>query len=259
MPTTAGFQGAADTIAAALEYNKLSPSEGYDAFDVDEDGKVSWEDLKQAVETLRLELAEADVQAFFEQLDESKSGHISKDAWQRTMRDAHADTVLKSRGVAAGEEPVGGEAGSGGTGVNESEGTAPVGSVSDTIGALLAWNELTPRAGYEAFDADQDGKISLKDLQVAAATYSLTLDTDEMQKWHESVAKGGAHIAIEDWVREMEGANTKQVLQSRGVEAAPAGEPAPAQGEAAPLSKDAKTVGDLIMAALRYNGLDMEK
>ena len=48
-------------ISASLVYNKLDAAEGFASFDVDEDGMLSLADLSEAVESLQLDLSEAQV------------------------------------------------------------------------------------------------------------------------------------------------------------------------------------------------------
>ena len=49
---------AANMLAAALIYNELSPAEGFDVLDIDEDGKISLADLRSAAATLALNIAD---------------------------------------------------------------------------------------------------------------------------------------------------------------------------------------------------------
>jgi chromosome segregation ATPase len=93
------MQTAINTIAAALVYNQLSPEDGYDAFDADEDGQVSLSDLVSAVTQLQLEISEGDCRSVFESLDAGKTGFIPKAAWLEAIAGANTQDILRSRGV----------------------------------------------------------------------------------------------------------------------------------------------------------------
>mmetsp|Transcript_38538 Transcript_38538/g.77242 ORF Transcript_38538/g.77242 Transcript_38538/m.77242 type:complete len:144 (+) Transcript_38538:563-994(+) len=90
-------------VAASLEFNRLSATDGYDAFDADEDGLVSLSDLQTAVETLELNLKQSEVETLFKHLEAAEGGHVSKDKWQEAMGSAKTTEILQSRGVAAGD------------------------------------------------------------------------------------------------------------------------------------------------------------
>jgi hypothetical protein len=79
-------------IAAALRFNDLSLQDGYDAFDVDDDGKVSLSDLQAAVSTLSLGISEDDCKSLFEGMSGGK-GHIERSSWVRTVGDADQEKV----------------------------------------------------------------------------------------------------------------------------------------------------------------------
>jgi hypothetical protein len=93
------FQPLMDEIAAALIYNELTPEQGYDAFDEDEDGKVSLKDLHAAVNKLKLGLEPSLVTQLFYHLDPEKLGYISFDSWKDTLAYAEVDGILHSRGI----------------------------------------------------------------------------------------------------------------------------------------------------------------
>jgi hypothetical protein len=93
--------GSLDAIAAALAFNKLTIDQGYDAFDADEDGKVSLKDLLAAENILRLGISESSVQALFDHLDPDKLGYISRDHWKDALASAKADHVLRECGLTA--------------------------------------------------------------------------------------------------------------------------------------------------------------
>ena len=95
-------QEAINTIAAALIFNELSPEDGYDAFDADEDGQVSLSDLQSAVTQLQLEISEQNSASLFESLDADKTGFIPKAAWLEAIAGAKTEDILKSKGVVLG-------------------------------------------------------------------------------------------------------------------------------------------------------------
>jgi len=90
---------AINTVAASLIFNELSPEDGYDAFDADEDGQVSLSDLQSAVESLSLDISEQDVKGLFVNLDAGTTGFIPKAAWVQAIAGADADAVLRARGL----------------------------------------------------------------------------------------------------------------------------------------------------------------
>ena len=91
-------QGAINTIAAALIFNKVSPKDSYDVFDVDDNGQVSLSDLQSAVTHLQLDISEQNSKDLFESLDADKTGFIPKAAWLEAIAEANTKDILKSRG-----------------------------------------------------------------------------------------------------------------------------------------------------------------
>ena len=101
---SAHVERAITTIAAAVVYNEVSAGDAYEAFDVDEDGKLSRLDLLHAVKTLRLGLSEGDVRTLFEELDPDQQGYISEETWIEGVSAADVRDVLRSRGVPIGRQ-----------------------------------------------------------------------------------------------------------------------------------------------------------
>ena len=86
----------------------------------------------------------------------------------------------------------------------------------NTIAAALIFNGLNPEDGYDAFDADEDGQVSLKDLQNAVKTLSLEIAEEDSKRLFETLDTGkNGFIAREAWVEAMSDANTEDVLKSR--------------------------------------------
>ena len=166
-------EGASEPIyvlAATLRYNNLSPEQGYDAFDTDEDGKVSLQDLQASVSQLQMGIAEADIRALFASLENAvDKGFIDKQAWVRAINDADTADILKSRGIST--EPV----------------SENVQTAINTIAAALAFNQLSPEDGYDAFDADEDGQVSLSDLQSAVSQLQLEISEQDSASLFESL------------------------------------------------------------------------
>ena len=72
---------ALDAIAAVVEFNQISLEESYEAFDTDEDDKLSLPDLQAAVHTLGLDIPGDAVLELFAALDPAGMGHIRSDVW----------------------------------------------------------------------------------------------------------------------------------------------------------------------------------
>ena len=93
---------AIDAIAAVVEFNRISLQESYEAFDTDEDDKLSFPDLQTAVQTLGLEISSDAVYDLYTALDPAGLGYIRSDVWCDTIRaSGHAEDVLRARGIEA--------------------------------------------------------------------------------------------------------------------------------------------------------------
>jgi Ca2+-binding EF-hand superfamily protein/chromosome segregation ATPase len=278
LQTGAGVETAINTIAAALAFNQLSPEDGYDAFDADEDGQVSLSDLVSAVTQLQLEISEGDCRSVFESLDAGKTGFIPKAAWLEAIAGANTQDILKSRGVTIIESEV--------TPPMETAATPPAPRMStspptsgaqsaaptqesvqgsiDIVAASLQFNELSPEDGYDAVDADEDGYVSLPDLKKAAEQLALNLDIIQIEALHRFLDVNQVGIADKDrWVEVMASANTEDVLRSRGVAStgvATTGVVTPGMqtSEAVAGTGGMQTAINTIAAALVYNQLSPE-
>ncbi len=97
--TSSKVSSSIDLIAAALMFNELSASDGYDAFDADEDGKVSLGDLQIAAAQLQLNISEQDIRSLFESLDKGRTGYIPREDWVQAIGFGNGEDILKSRGL----------------------------------------------------------------------------------------------------------------------------------------------------------------
>jgi Ca2+-binding EF-hand superfamily protein len=118
------------------------------------------------------------------------------------------------------------------------------------IVASLAYNNIAADSdeGYAAFDADEDGHVSLSDLEVACAELRLTT-IDCPWLFAQLGGEEGGHIAMNAWAEALSAIDPADVLEARGVE----------EGQApVPAAQIEQDVLDLIAAALSYNGIDAE-
>jgi hypothetical protein len=97
------LQNSVDVVAAALSYNELSVSEGYDAFDADEDGQISLEALKSAVKQLSLNLTPEATFELFQYMQGGVTGSVTREEWLRVISIGRGEAVLQSLGVTAGD------------------------------------------------------------------------------------------------------------------------------------------------------------
>ena len=164
---------AIDVVAATLSYNSLTADKGFEAFDLDEDGKLSLNDLMESANQLQMGIADADLRTLFASLEDAADpGFINKEAWVQAVGASDTADVLRSRGVsmpAPAEYP------------------ENVQAAINTIGAALLFNRLSTDEGYEAFDADEDGKVSFSDLMTAVAQLQLEITEQDGKRLLESL------------------------------------------------------------------------
>jgi hypothetical protein len=72
-------------VAATLIYNSISIAEGYVEADVDEDCKVSEQDLVVFCKDLQLSCDEESVRSYFKELDPQGKGFIEFDVWVQAL------------------------------------------------------------------------------------------------------------------------------------------------------------------------------
>jgi len=87
------------TILAVLKFNGLDIATGYDVFDCDQDGRISLRDLRRKCQELDLEMSAEAIVELFQALNDTRTGHISRDAWGESLASGDADSVLAKRGV----------------------------------------------------------------------------------------------------------------------------------------------------------------
>eukprot|EP00961_Rhodomonas_salina_P142182 1914590-Rhodomonas_salina.1 len=83
------------------------------------------------------------------------------DEWKAVLSDAKPDEYLKSLGSQS-------------TGVSSGSGVSDEQALN-MVAALLEYNKLTTREGFEQFDLDKDGRISLDDLLGSVVQLQLDL------------------------------------------------------------------------------------
>ncbi len=76
---------AKDQIFALIACNYITAERGFDLFDIDEDGMVSFLDLTNAVKTMELDIDEPTLAAVFDHLDVNKAGHIPRHCWKDAL------------------------------------------------------------------------------------------------------------------------------------------------------------------------------
>ncbi len=79
--------------------NILTLEQGYEAFDVDKDGKVSLQDLQAAVTNMEMSIDASSVEELFEHLDPDKLGYISQDNWKDKLAAAYAEEPVPAAKV----------------------------------------------------------------------------------------------------------------------------------------------------------------
>jgi Ca2+-binding EF-hand superfamily protein len=150
-----------DLIAGALMFNQLSASDGYDAFDADEDGKVSLVDLQSAAAQLQLAISEQDIRSLFESLDKGRTGYIPREAWVQTIGFGDGEDILKSRGLS----------------------TKVVGEWSQYSCLVKQDNPLKTRGVVDIEGMlPEDGKVSLSNLKMAAEKLQINLTAAQVHR-----------------------------------------------------------------------------
>jgi hypothetical protein len=88
----------------------------------------------------------------------------------------------------------------------------------NTIAAALVYNQLSPEDSYDAFDADEDGQVSLRDLVSAVTQLQLEISEGDCRSVFESLDAGKmGFIPKAAWVSVIAGANVEDILKLRGV------------------------------------------
>jgi len=249
---------AADQLAAALLYNDLSLEDAFRVLDVDSDDRISLLDLQTAAASLALNVSKGVLVALHQAMDEHNNGLVEVDAWCNFLSHRNTAAVLRSRGVDESQISL------------NSTGTqlpaaplatltgdvhtdrTPVQIVSDTIAALLDYNNLDNRQGFEAFDIDEDDVISMQDLKGAASSLALDVDEQNLHKWLQQYNKtGNGLMSEEEWNVAIDASNPSDILASRGIMLV-------AQDSVPATAMDVDDAADQLAAALRFNDLSTQ-
>jgi Ca2+-binding EF-hand superfamily protein len=187
-----------DIVAAALKYNSLSVDEGYDAFDIDEDGRVSFEDLKNAIGQLSINMSEEAMTELYEHLGGGAQGYVMRQDWVRIISTGRGGEVLKSMGVDTVENATNQGADTNDSGDN----TSRLRNSIDVVAAALNYNSLSVKDGYDAFDIDEDGQVSLEDLENVVSHLKLNLSVEAINELYEHLGgqKDGS-VSRDEWQR----------------------------------------------------------
>ena len=234
---------AMNAIAATLRVNSLSPVDGYDEFDDDQDGRLSMSDLKAANSILHMDLSEENLRALFLLLDPLKEGYIRQEQWTKSFALATGvEDLLRSRGCDHRGTSISPQA-------DDMVAEAKPNDLSNKICALIKYNGLTSDSAFEEFDFDCDEKLCLADVKAAAAEYLPGTTAYEVERWHEVHAKGGV-ITLREWTKMIQGSDGSAILRSRGVFFNPEG---PAESSQSQASQ--QPAASLIVKALRYSNV----
>jgi hypothetical protein len=85
-------KAAIQMIAATIAFNSITAEDSYSAFDTDDDGKISLEDLQTAMQTLFPGIQDDIAKAMFDALEQQ--GYISSGVWADAIYAADASSVL---------------------------------------------------------------------------------------------------------------------------------------------------------------------
>ena len=98
-----------EAIVASLKHNDLGIHDAFGAFDVDEDGVLSLDDLIKAADSLQLDLQDAQLQGFLAHIEHLGGGKSADDqivGWQQILSQVDGTSVLKARGLMPQDPPV---------------------------------------------------------------------------------------------------------------------------------------------------------
>jgi len=87
-------------ILAVLKFNSLDIAAGYDVFDFDQDGRISFRDIRKKCQELSLEVSAEEMRELFQALAGPHKSSISREAWARCLAIGDADIVFSSMGLA---------------------------------------------------------------------------------------------------------------------------------------------------------------
>jgi hypothetical protein len=168
-------------LATVLRFNGLDPARGHDAFDLDRDGAISWSDFHRCAAHVRLPVAEQDLLAAFrflasengvhtccsagfrEKQSDFDQNHGTREQLEKWTAEDASVRVIRARWMAA----LGGR-------------SAAAARAFDEVAAYLDYFSMLPDEGYNAFDSDGDGAVSLEDLRSSAMAAGLELAEEEL-------------------------------------------------------------------------------
>ena len=204
-----GEHSPAALISAALLHNKLPPEEGFAIFDLDRDNKLSVQDVFQSCESIQLDIPEAAIRQFI--LDATGEGEfLDLQGWKQVLSAPDGlDAVLRARGITipdtTAEAKLKREA--------EARQTA-----MNTIAAILIFNKLSAEDGYDTFDVDDDGQVSLSDLRSSVTALNLGISEEDSKSVFESLDTGKTgFIPKAAWGEAIAGASAEDTLRARGI------------------------------------------
>lgn len=158
-------------IKAALLHNNLPVEEGFSAFDVDQDNKLSFEDVWESCNKLQLGIPEDAIREFHRRASGGDK-FLDLEGWKRVLSAPEGlDAVLESRGLNTSELPL-------------ETAALSVKEMLNLIKAALLYNSLSLEAGFYSFDIDGDQQISLSDLNTAAERLQLGLSAADVSTLH---------------------------------------------------------------------------
>jgi len=184
---------ARDLIAATLKFNKFTLEMGFEELDYDLDGRISVSDLTRGCQEMAL-LGSIRPEAIVGLVHRiGKDGFVEIDDWLEGFGSAESDKVLHSRGLASALERQSATA---------AENSLSFKEVSDTIAAVLQYNDMTVDDGFVEFDVDEDGFISLDDLSKCAKQLEIEVEDGVLAAWHSHNCVGMETVLHEsDWRR----------------------------------------------------------
>jgi len=99
-----------------------------------------------------------------------------------------------------------------------STGDSSVARSLNTILAVLKFNDLGISIGYDAFDFDGDGRISLRDLRKKCLELALEMSAEDVVELFQTLADGRTgHITREVWEESLASGDADSILMKRGV------------------------------------------
>jgi Ca2+-binding EF-hand superfamily protein/predicted nucleic acid-binding Zn-ribbon protein len=188
----------ATVISVSLLFNSMTDDEGFHAFDNDGDGELSREDMLASIKKLGITDIEKHIMEFHRLADTSGKGRLRKQDWTKAIASANVRSLLLSNRRPAAE---------GHLSPNEALGV---------VAASLLLNHLSIPRGFEAFDRDKDGHLSVEDLRRTAEILQLGFEPQEIRTLHASMTGGhGGDVSKEQWAHALSHADINSVLRSR--------------------------------------------